>query len=115
MTNSILESVRSVLVSPDDTSFDDELIMHINGVFLSLNELGIGPTDVFSIEGDTEVWSDFTGNIKETSVIRTYMALKVKIAFDPPTNSTLLDSLRRNLDELEWRLHNIFNYGGTSK
>lgn len=110
MTDNILESVRSVLVSPDDRSFDDELTIYINGVFLSLNQMGIGSSTLFAINDRTEKWLDFAPDLNIRQSVKTYVILKVKLAFDPPTNSSLLESLKRNLDELEWRLHNEFNY-----
>lgn len=106
MEDSILKSVKKNLgIEADDTSFDEDILTHINSVFATLNQLGLGPADGFSVEDDTALWSTYLdGNLNRSSV-RTYMYLKVRIWFDPPTTSFHLESLNNQAKELEWRLN----------
>jgi hypothetical protein len=102
---SILTSVKNQLgIMEDYDCFDAALIMHINSVFLVLTQLGVGPSEGFFIEDDSSVWTDFIqGNKLE--MVKSYMYLKVKLLFDPPANSTLLDATNRMISEFEWRLN----------
>lgn len=108
MDDSILTSIKKLLgIDEEYTQFDDDVIMHINTVFLNLNQLGVGPDEGFYIEDDTADWSDFTDI--ETNMplqaIKTYMYLKVKLLFDPPLSSSVIDAIDRQIAELEWRLN----------
>lgn len=105
MTNSILLTVKKMLgVSEEYKPFDIDIITNINSVFLTLNQLGVGPSSPFQITGEDEVWTDFEDPTKVPG-IQTYVYLKVRLLFDPPTNSFLVDSIRKQIDELEWRLN----------
>lgn len=109
MNESILRSVNKDLgIDYDDTSFDPEIIRHINSIFFILEDLGIGPSEGFEIEDDTAVWSDFVNETsnKKLRAIKTFVYLRVKILFDPPTNSTAMESLKSTAAEYEWRLTN---------
>lgn len=104
MESSILVSIKKLLgITEEYTHFDEDIILQINSAFSTLNQLGVGPAEGFSIEGPSAVWSDFI-NDDRLNFAKTYVQLKVKLAFDPPTSSTLMDSYNRQLDELTWRL-----------
>ena len=105
---SILTSIKKLLgISEEYTQFDDDLIMHINSVFLNLTQLGVGPKEGFVIEDDSSVWSDFVDiyNNVQLNAIKTYIYLKVKLLFDPPLSSSVVESINRMISELEWRLN----------
>lgn len=102
--DSILDSIKKLLgVNPEYTAFDPDIIMHINTVFVILNQLNIGPSEGFFIEGSTEAWDDYMTSINE-GMIRSYIYLKVRLMFDPPTSSALIESIKATIAELEWRL-----------
>jgi len=86
-------------------AFDTDIIVNINTVFMTLTQLGVGPETGFSISGKFERWTDFTGSLKTIESVKTYIYLKVKLIFDPPTNSFVLESMKREITELEWRLN----------
>lgn len=103
---SILTSIKKLLgITEEFENFDPELIMHINSVFMILNQLGVGPSEGFTIEDDTSTWVDFIPDTTKVEAIKSYMYLKVKLLFDPPTNSTVVDSTNRLIAELESRLN----------
>lgn len=103
---SILKSIKKLLgISDDETHFDSDLIMHINSVFAILNQLGVGPSKSFSIQDDTAVWDDFIEDNPNFNDVKTYIYLKVRLLFDPPTNSSVLSAMERQISELEWRLN----------
>ena len=105
-TESILTSIKKLLgIEADYTHFDADLIIHINSVFSILAQIGVGPADGFSITGANEVWSDFIeGDSKMFSLVKSYMHLKVKLLFDPPLGSAVMESINRQISEFEWRL-----------
>lgn len=106
METSILTSIKKMLgVAEDYTEFDEDIITHINSVFLNLTQLGVGPEEGFMIEDDTAVWEDFINDSIRLQAVKTYMYLKVKLLFDPPLSSSVTESFTRMIAELEWRLN----------
>lgn len=104
----ILESIKALLgIETSVTHFDNELIILINSAFMTMMQIGVGPTDGFVIVGTDEVWTDFLGDRKDLEMVKNFIFLKVKIIFDPPTNSAVLDAYERVLKEYEWRLLTI--------
>ena len=103
---SILTSIKKLLgITEEYDQFDPDIIMHINSVFMILTQLGVGPAEGFSIEDDTAVWTDFIQDVKQLESVKTYIYLKVKLAFDPPLSSAVIESMNRLINELEWRLN----------
>ena len=106
METSILTSIKKMLgVAEDYTEFDEDIITHINSVFLNLTQLGVGPEEGFMIEDDTAVWEDFIDDSIQLQAVKTYMYLKIKLLFDPPLSSSVTESFTRMIAELEWRLN----------
>ena len=105
-TESILDSIKKLLgLTSEYTSFDMDIIIHINTVFMALRQMGIGPKEGFSIEGNVEIWTDFSEKIEMLEAVKTYIYLKVKLIFDPPLNSSVIEVYNKTLSELEWRLY----------
>lgn len=106
MTESILTSVKKLLgIDENYTHFDPDLTMHINSVFSILTQMGVGPADGFSITDKSENWSDFiAGDPCKFQLVKSYMHLKVKLLFDPPLGSAVIESINRQISEFEWRL-----------
>ena len=106
METSILTSIKKMLgIAEDYTEFDEDIITHINSVFLNLTQLGVGPEEGFMIEDDTAAWEDFIDDSIQLQAVKTYMYLKVKLLFDPPLSSSVTESFTRMIAELEWRLN----------
>jgi hypothetical protein len=102
---SILNSIKKPLgIVAEDKVFDADIIMHINSVFFDLNELGVGPSNVFYIEDDTSTWFDFMTDVTKFHALKSYMYLRVKLLFDPPSSSVVVESMKREIDKWEWRL-----------
>lgn len=103
--DSILTSVKKLLgIQEKYTNFDADIIMHINTVFAALNQLGVGPELGFMIESNTETWDKYITNYN-INMVKSYMYLRVRLLFDPPTSSVLMESMNRSIAELEWRLN----------
>ena len=103
---SILDSIKKLLgISAEYTQFDYDIIMHINTVFLNLNQLGVGPAEGFFIEDNIAEWSEFVGEDLNMNAVKTYVYLKVKLLFDPPLSSAVIQSTNNMISELEWRLN----------
>lgn len=102
---SILTSTKKMLgIAEEYDYFDNDIIMHINSVFLNLAQIGVGPEEGFLIEDDTSEWTDFIGDVAQLQAVKSYMYLKVRLLFDPPLNSAVLESMNRMIAEYEWRL-----------
>lgn len=101
--DSILTSIKKLLgITEDCNSFDGDLILHINTVLASLNQLGVG--NGFSITGDKETWTELLGNDSRLNLVKSYVHLRVKSLFDPPLSTSVSDAIERNIKELEWRI-----------
>ena len=105
MMNSILLSTKKTLgLSADYTIFDQDIIMHINTVFSIIHQLGIGPEEGFEITDADDVWTDFVSDVR-LNTLRSYVYLRVRLLFDPPTTSYLLAAVQEQIKELEWRMN----------
>lgn len=108
MEESILKSTKKVLgLDADYTPFDLDVITHINASFSILNQLGVGPVDGFHIEDETDLWSDFVVPPNQLYLVKTYVYLKTRSLFDPPSTSYLITAVNDQIKEYEWRL-NVF-------
>ena len=106
MDDSILNTIKKQLgITEDYTVFDNDLIIHINSVFLTLSQLGVGPDEGFFIEGKTDSWTDYIDEGVLLNSIKTYVYLKVKLLFDPPGSSYAIDAINNIIKELEWRIN----------
>ena len=106
MNDSILTSIKKLLgITEEYEHFDQDIIIHINSVFMILNQLGVGPSNGFSITDKTAVWSDFISEGANLESVKSYIYLKVRLLFDPPTTSAVMESMNRMIFELEFRLN----------
>ena len=106
MESSILTSTKKILgIAEDYKVLDPDIVLHINSVFSVLEQLGIGPDGGFSIEDATPTWEQYLGNDPRLNAVKTYVYLRVRMLFDPPTTSFLLSSMGEQVRELEWRLN----------
>lgn len=102
---SILDTIKGLLnIESDDTSFDQEIMVHINSSFTTLHSLGVGPSTPFAIESKDEKWSVFLQDLTEFNSVKTLIYYEVRLAFDPPSTSFGISSFERMRDELQWRL-----------
>lgn len=106
-TESILVTIKKMLgVAQEYNAFDVDIIVNINSVFLSLNQLGVGPSTPYRINSSAETWSDFLGTQMDIlEGVQTYTYLKVRLLFDPPTNSFVVTAMQEQCKELEWRMN----------
>lgn len=103
--NSILTSIKKLLgITEEYDVFDNDLIMHINSVFFILYQLGVGrdPSTPFTISGAADEWTDFI-DANQVDLVKSYIYLKVRLLFDPPQNSSLLQAIKDQIAEFEWR------------
>ena len=104
--DNILSSIKKLLGIPtEETAFDSDIIMHINSVFMILNQLGVGPSSGFSISDDYALWSDFIPDGQNLELVKSYMYMKVRLMFDPPSSSAVLSAMEKSISEFEWRLN----------
>jgi len=106
MESSILKSTKKILgLSDSYVVFDLDIITHINAAFSVANQLGVGPINGFMIDDEEAEWADLLVSDKILNLLKTYVFLKVKMLFDPPTTSFLLEATKNQLQEYEWRLN----------
>mgnify|MGYP000864541808 CR=1 FL=1 len=103
--NSILNSVKKMLgIYPEINAFDDELSLHINSVLASLTQMGIGPSEEgYKISSSINTWDEFLGNDKRLESVKSYVYMKVKLIFDPPLQSSVIDAFNAQIREFEYR------------
>lgn len=106
MDESILNSIKKLLgLPPDYTVFDQDILIHINTVFMILNQMGVGPESGYRITSSDNVWSEFIDDASRMESVKTYIYQKVRLIFDPPQNSALIQAIQSSISELEWRLN----------
>ena len=106
MTDSIFESVKKVVgLLGDDNSFDEDLLLHINSVVSTLRQLGLSIPADFYVRDDVQTWSDLLGEFRDLDLVKSYMTMKVRLMFDPPSSSFGLKSMEEMVKEYEWRIN----------
>ncbi len=106
MSDSILTSTKKVLgIETEYAAFDIDILMHINSVFSTLAQLGIGPLNGFMIDDAEPTWVDFLGEDFNLNPVKTYVFLRIRMLFDPPTTPFLMSSMKEQIQEIEWRLN----------
>ena len=106
--SSILNDVKKNLgLLPDYVEFDSDILMHINSVLSTLNQLGVGPEDGYEVTGQTPDWSAIIGTEHRLNFVKTWVYLKVRLLFDPPTTSYTIAAFERQIEELTWRINNF--------
>lgn len=102
---SILQDIKQLVGGEaDDPAFDTDIIVCINSAFMSLHQMGIGPTPIFQLVTGEELWDQFISVDQRPGGISQYIYFHVKLAFDPPSNSSLIALYERQLTEVGQRL-----------
>ena len=105
MEESILTSIKKLLgIAEEYTQFDTDLIIHINTVLSVLGQIGVGSDGRQSITDKNTTWESFMGSEVKLDMVKSYVYLKVKLLFDPPQSSAVMDAMNRTIGELEWRI-----------
>lgn len=105
MSTSILDDIKKVLgVHAEVDAFDTDIIMHINTAFFQLNQLGVGPSQTFSIQDSVTVWEEFFEGRGDLNAVKSYIMIVVRLLFDRPETSYGIQALERQRDEFAWRL-----------
>lgn len=108
MADSILDSTKKILgLDAGYTPFDLDVVTHINAAFSILDQLGVGPVGGFYIEDNGPTWDDFVCPPNQLNLVRTYVFLKVRMLFDPPATSFLIEASNNQIREYEWRLNSF--------
>lgn len=103
---SILTSIKKLLgIEAKYEHFDPDIIMHINSVFMDLTQMGLGPAEGFSIEDDLASWTDFVPDTKKLQAVKSYIYLRVRLLFDPPSSAAVIEAMNRDIQRYEWRLN----------
>lgn len=103
---SILTSIKLLLgITEDYEHFDNQIVAHINSVLMILTQLGVGPPDGFIVKDKSDTWNEFIPDGKNLELVKSYIHLKVKLLFDPPSSSVVMESTNRMINEFEWRLN----------
>ena len=103
---SILTSIKKLLgIVEEYDHFDQDIIMHINSALSTLTQLGVGPKNGFVIKDCYAVWSQFLGDDSRLEFVKTYVYMRVRLAFDPASSSAMIDAINRQISELEWRIN----------
>jgi len=103
--NSILHDIKQMLGQEwDDTTYDLDIKILINTVFFNLNQINVGPPEGYTIDDENNLWSEYIGDVNNLHAVKTYIYIRVRLLFDPPTNGFLVTSLEKQADKLEWTL-----------
>jgi hypothetical protein len=105
VTDSILNSIKKLLmIADDDHAFDVDLIIHTNTFLQRLRQIGVGDPS-FQLTNETQTWKDFLTDVSKFAQAKTYVYMRVRLLFDPPSNASVIKSYEENIRELEWLLN----------
>lgn len=111
--DSILNTIKKLLgLEESYTHFDTDIIIGINTALSTLTQIGVGPAEGFSISDKTTTWSDYISDMSKLELIKSYIQLKTKLLFDPPTSSAVIEVINKQITELEWRISVMVDPGG---
>lgn len=112
---SILTSIKKLLgIAKEYEHFDADIVMHINSVFMTLTQLGVGPPDGFSITDEDSTWDEFLPDKKSLEAVKSYVYMRVKLLFDSHSMaSAVIESYNRQISEFEWRLNVAVDTGSS--
>lgn len=103
--DSILTSIKKLLGITEETEyFDTDIIIHINSVLATLTQLGLGHTKGFAISDKSSTWDEFLPDDTRLEMVKSFIFLKVRLLFDPPASSVVVDAMKQSIQELEWRI-----------
>lgn len=104
--DSILNTIKTMLGIPkEDNYFDGAIIRHINSAFMTLRQIGVVSERSFKITDDTQTWHDFLGESNDLETVVTYVYGKVKMNFDPPASAFVMEAMKEQAREDEFRLN----------
>lgn len=104
MNESILDSIKSLLpIDKDITDFDGDLIVLINSSLSRLLQLGVGDKP-FRIEGSSETWAQLLNKEEYLDAVKEVVFIDVKMVFDPPTSSVVMEALKATRNEDMYRI-----------
>ena len=116
ISNSILGTIKKLIgIDKDYGVFDVDLIVAINSSFMILNQLGIGPEKPFSITDESATWKDFFGDEEIFALAKSYIYLRTKLLFDPPSSGVSHEAVERQISEFEWRMHVQADYNDSKE
>ena len=104
---SILTSIKKLLgIAETYKNFDTDIIIHINSALMVLNQLGVGPSQGFSIKDENNTWDEFIPEDRyDMESIKSYVYMKVRLLFDPPASSAAITSMEKLISEFEFRIN----------
>lgn len=110
MNESILITIKKMLgLDASYNAFDIDIITFINSAFMVLKQIGVKADEGFMITGYDETWTDVLDGYETAfEVIKTYIYLRVRILFDPPSSSVVLTSYENLIKEYEWRINILY-------
>lgn len=104
MNESILTSVKKLLGIPEEyEAYDPDIIVHINTMLTRLYQVGVGVKGFF-ITDKSQTWDQFLLDESKFQQAKTYVYLRVKLIFDPPTSGSANEAMKETMRELEWLL-----------
>lgn len=104
--DSILTSIKKMLgIEEEYEHFNPDILMHINSAFSILTQLGVGPDNGFMIVDKNSTWDEFIKDEAQLNLVKSYMFIKVKLLFDPPMSTAVLECYKAQVSEYESRLN----------
>lgn len=103
--NSILNSTKKVLgIMPQYEHYDDQLIYLVNSIFSILHQYGVGGEEGFAISDASTTWEELLGDDPRLNMVKSFVHMKARYIFDPPSNASATEALGKCINELESRI-----------
>lgn len=102
-TRSVLDSVKEALgIDEEYNVFDMDILAYINGTLMTAHQLGA--VDDVTVLDETTTFGNIINENTQLNALYVYLIMNVRLLFDPPQNSFLVNSLKDQIQEVQWRL-----------
>jgi hypothetical protein len=102
---SVVNAIKQLIgIHPEDTSFDLNVIFAINSAINILADIGVSELEDVVLTDTSMTWDELLGGRTDIEYVKTYIAQRVKMIFDPPTSSAANEAMKSLISELEFRI-----------
>lgn len=111
----VLESIKKLIGFTEEyDAFNTDLTIYINSALDTIVQLGGKVKGRLTI-GGSETWSDIFDESTDLEMMKVYIYLRCRLVFDPPINASVLESIKEQIKEYEYRINLEIEYNNATE